>query len=533
MGKSQISAALAVAAFLFGSRATPASDLARYQRRPRLFVVLVIDQFRADYLTRFSDRFLPAQSKGKIGGFQWLMSRGAYYPFARYDVLQSMTCPGHAMILSGSYPYLNGINLNEWYDASTRKLTYCAHDPDSPTLAPPGANGVVPPDEGVSPRNFTGSTFGDELKNAGLRSQVAAIALKDRAAIFLGGRRADVALWMSNDLSWTSSRYYAKGGELPSWIAALNQRLVKRKGEPYAWLGVRAKIGDRKSFASPLGVELTADAALAAVRGMKLGAKGATDLLAVSFSSHDMLGHETGPNTREMEELTLAEDRILSRFLNDLKNAVPGGLDDVVIALTGDHGVASTVASMKAAGVPSGFIADADLLRDGEKALRDRFGEAPNHGKWIAALSSFNFYFDREALAKKKIAIDEAEAALKGAFAKTEGIAFAFSRADRDAKRLPPGMHARQIERTFVDARSGDVILVPQPFYMESGHAASHVTGYAYDRTVPLLLSGPGVKPGVRSEEANVVDLAPTLSFLAGVLPPALSEGRALSESLR
>jgi hypothetical protein len=193
--------------------------LAQYRKRPKLVLVLVIDQFRADYLTRFESRFLPAEKGGTVGGFQYLMSKGAYFPFGQYDLLQNMTGPGHATILTGAYPYLSGISLNYWFDSTKNEKVYCAQDDGSKTIevVPPSAN------VGTSPKNLLGTTVGDELKNAGFPSRVFSVALKDRAAIFMGGHRADAAFWFDSGLyQWASSQFYFPKGKLPDWIKHSN-----------------------------------------------------------------------------------------------------------------------------------------------------------------------------------------------------------------------------------------------------------------------------------------------------------------------
>ena len=156
---------------------------ATFRQKPKLILVLVIDQFRSDYLTRFEKRFLPAKDKtGDVGGFRFLMETGSYFANAQFDILQCMTGPGHAMILSGSYPYTMGISLNEWFDPKLKRDIYCVEDEKSPLVGP--AN---PGDMGMSPIKFEGTTVGDELKNAGYNSKVVSIAIKDRASILLGG----------------------------------------------------------------------------------------------------------------------------------------------------------------------------------------------------------------------------------------------------------------------------------------------------------------------------------------------------------
>ncbi|HTL11208.1 MAG TPA: alkaline phosphatase family protein, partial [Bdellovibrionota bacterium] len=250
---------------------------------PKLTVMLVIDQFRADYLLRFQKRFMAAGgADGKVGGFRFLMEKGAYYPDAQYDIMQSMTGPGHATVLSGSYPYQNGIVGNEWYDPKTGQIEYCVEDPTTPTVgATPKSTHI-----GTSPRNFNGSTVGDEIKNAGHASKVISIALKDRAAILMGGYRADLAVWMDfASYHWVSSKHYLPDGKLPAWIEDENKKVAERSGSTYTWktlgpetsltqpdpftfgdefkkaYGVKfpheAKVGNRSSAGMPIGLEET------------------------------------------------------------------------------------------------------------------------------------------------------------------------------------------------------------------------------------------------------------------------------------
>lgn len=338
-------------------------------KKSKLIVVLIIDQFRADYLTRFKERFLPAKNtNGTLGGFNYLISNGAYFPYAQYDVLQSMTGPGHSTLLSGSYPYQSGIPLNDWYDSKLRENIYCVGDKDSPIVGLADNKGYP----GMSPKNFIGSTVGDELKNAGYPSKVISIALKDRAAILMGGHRADLSLWFDpKSFQWISSKYYLPDGNLPSWVTKLNEEVKIKKNPTKVWSAklqetiksyfsttstypndkkIIGKIGPNfnhgiaacspEELSSPYGTELTAQAALRAIDFYELGKNKTPDLLAVSFSSHDYVGHAFGPNSKEIEDMTVSEDRVISTFLNALKNKIPGGLNEVVVVLSADHGVA-------------------------------------------------------------------------------------------------------------------------------------------------------------------------------------------------
>lgn len=530
-----------LALFCASAWSAPISN-ADFQKKPRLVVVLVVDQMRADYLTRFSPRFLPAQKGETVGGFEYLKSRGAYFPFAEYDVLQCMTGPGHAMILSGSYPYQMGISLNVWFDPATKSHVYCVQDPKYPVVGAP----VDPQwgNAGLSPANFKGVTVGDELKNAGYPARVVSLALKDRAAILMGGHRADLAFWLdSATFRWVSSSFYLPEKKLPAWIEELNAGLARRKGQPYVFKAEgkpgglssgfefqhKSTIGSRESLNTPLGPEITVEAAEHALKSLKLGAGKATDILAVSFSSHDYLGHHTGPNALEMEEMTVAEDRIISRFLNSIRKNVPGGLKDVVFVLTADHGIPPSPAWLASSKIDSGLISEskaADAISD---RLKEKFGK-PKKGKWVLFQYDLNFYLNREAAKELDVPYEQFEAVAKAALESYPGIARVFGSLDHAKRNLPPGMFERSILKSYIPGRNGDLVAIPKPFYVPDDGTVTHISRYTYDRTVPLVIAGPRIKSGVHSTKADIVDIAPTLSFILGIVAPATSEGRVLSE---
>ena len=518
-----------------------ALSLNSFLHHPKLVLVLVIDQFRADYLTRFESRFLPETAKnGQVGGFKYLMSKGAYFPFAQYDVLQNMTGPGHAMILSGSYPYRMGIPINDWYGGTGDSKTYCVLDKDNPQV------GGTPDAPGMSPKNFLGTTVGDELKNAGYHSQVVTVALKDRAAILMGGHRADIAVWFDpKAFAWVSSKFYLTQGKLPLWMQELNKEIQNTKGKDVHWIASGAStglmvatdqefshnavVGSKEAMSYPSGGAMTVQAAEHALKAYDLGKGKSTDILAVSFSSHDYLGHMYGPNSQEMEEMTVAEDRDISQLLNSVSKRVPGGLKDVLVVLTADHGIPPHPQYLKSTTLNGGRIDSDEAVQRVEKRLEDAYGK-PESGRWIPAHVDLNYYINWAAVKEKKLNPETVENEIKDELLKTPGTALAFSKSDYFSGHLPPGLYKEQILHGYFPGRSGDVVVIPRIYYTDDTYPVSHMTGYAYDRTVPLVIAGPHIKRGVYSEHAAVIDLAPTLSFLLGVLPPTLSEGQVLSQ---
>jgi predicted AlkP superfamily pyrophosphatase or phosphodiesterase len=465
-----------------------------------------------------------------------------------------MTGPGHATVLTGSYPYQNSISINSWFDVVAKKKAYCVGDSSVKIVG-----NASKPDDGMSPRNLVGDTVGDELKNAGYPSKVVSIALKDRAAILMAGHRADLAVWFDpKTFQWVSSTYYLPEGKLPAWLDSVNAEVAKLKDKDYRWdiqgpgsgystkendlpddhwnrrLGTGfphiVKNGTMNVTPFPVGPELTEAAAEKLFEAYKIGQGPTTDVFAVSFSSHDYLSHAFGPNSREMEEMTIAEDKIISKFLNFLNRKIPGGIKNADIILTADHGAPPNPDWLAKQKVDAGRIDEAALAKDLEAALSKKFG-APSE-KWVFHIEDLNVYLNPAALQQRDANRDAVEEEAKAVISKIKGVANVFSRGDYFARRLPPGLSGEQILHTYYPGRSGDLVVIPKPFYMAKGDTVVHMTGYAYDRTVPIILAGRNFKPGRYSQNARVIDIAPTLTFLSGCMPPALSEGRVLTEAL-
>ncbi len=480
------------------------------KQKPKLVLLLAIDQFRADYLTRFTSKFLPPKTATGHGGFRMLMEKGAYFPFAQYGVLQAMTGPGHAAMLSGSHPYQMGIPLNEWFDVETNEEVYCAGD-KSVALVP--ASDVL---SGTSPKNMRGDTVGDALKNTGYSSKVVSIALKDRAAIFMGGHRADLALWFeSKSFQWVSSRHYLPEGKLPGWVTEVNAQVAKQPNQTKGFLATAG------------GNDLTLALALKAITEMKLGHSAHPDLLALSLSSHDYMGHDHGPNSPLMEAMTISEDKLVASLFNVLEKKIPGGMKNVLVVLTADHGVAPHPDLLKPK-VAAGYVDLEKVHVDLEAVLKEKWG-SPAGEKWIPYVEDFNFWIDPKSVEKHGVAAEAVQSEIKSWLLKQTWVSYVFTQAEFTARRLPAGKLEKQILATYFPGRSGQVVAIPRPYFMQKGSVVTHVTGYPYDSSVPLIFMGPGVKAGTHSG-GEVIDIAPTLSFMLGVVAPALSEGRVLSE---
>jgi predicted AlkP superfamily pyrophosphatase or phosphodiesterase len=509
---------------------------------PKLILLVVIDQFRADAIHRFQSRFLPArQADGSVGGVRYLQSCGSAFTAAEHDVLQAMTAPGHASIATGAWPYRHGIVVNKWFDQATGEKTYCVGDPSGTLI------GVPDDAPGRSPANLLGPTLGDTLKNAGYGSRVVSIALKDRAAILMGGHRPDAAIWMHADtFQWTTSSFYRSEDTLPEWVASQNAALEARRGEPVVFESgddasghsddgkasyrYDTQVGDPRALALPFGYEVTIDLAEAALTSGMFNDGEQTDLLMVSLSSHDYLGHEVGPNRQEMEDMAAGADRALARLLNLVDTHIPGGLGDVSVVLTGDHGVAARPEYTRTHQLGGGRLDPDEVLQARlEAGLRARFGAPQGGASWVLDMKYLQVFLNRKAVGPPR---DELERATAELLRQEDGLLTVFTRGDILAHRPPAGRLGEQAMRSYVAGRSGDVVGVPLPYWIPQNTKAHHWTGYSYDRMVPLIMAGWGVRHQRFAHTVQIIDIAPTLATLAGALHPALSEGRVLDEAI-
>ncbi len=496
------------------------------QKNYALGVVLVVDQFRADYPMRFGDQFLPV----KANGYRAILEKGAYFPLADHGLFQNMTGPGHAAILSGTYPYRHHISTNWYFDRESGKDRYCVQDDQAKII---GSEGVVAGVKyGVSPRAFNATTVGDELKNVDRSSKVVGIALKDRAAILMAGKRADDVYWFEEKTcQWVTSNFYGK--PLPEFVNKQNALLRPMVKEKMSWGPYRdIHYCTKDSLRTPWAIGETFKLALSAVDDLKLGKGKDTDLLMISLSSHDYLGHFIGPNDQHMESITLEEDKLIADFLTKLAKRLPKGMEDVFVVLTGDHGIPPNPKHIPIDRLPAENLPEDLVPKIIEDALTREYG-SPTGGKWLLSFAEFQGYFNPQALTSAGITVQQAVETCRKTLIKEHYIVDVWARDSimRDRK-VPPGEYGLVLDRTL-SHRSGDLLIQLKPFFFSDSYPLTHMTMYSYDRYVPLAFWGKTFKPGVYRQIVNVVDVAPTLSSVLGVLPPSQSEGRVLNEILR
>lgn len=482
-----------------GAAPNPASQ-APEKAAPRLVVVVVIDQFRADYLDRFQGKF-------SEGGFTRLMREGAVFHSCFYPYAITETGPGHATLATGTTPDRHGIASNNWYDAQRKKSVYALQDESAPVVG--GAPGHTP----VSPRNLMGDTLSDELRFATTgRARVFGVALKDRAAILSTGHGGSGAYWYDTRVpGFVTSKYYRDA--LPDWVIAFNQK------HP---LTVPAEQFPKKIEATNLTVEF----AEALVEREDLGKGEATDFLFIGISANDYAGHAWGPYSSGVETLTIETDRTLASLLNYLDKRL--GRGNYWLALSADHGVAPTLVQSRDPGMArlDAKNIDAKALKGAiETVLTGRWGA----GEWLG--KDEELFLNRETLRAKNVRVEDA-VRLAGETALTvPGVLGYVSPWDSHASEQT----AQAYRLSYFPGRSPDLHIVPEPFALFDGDrgGTTHGTPYTYDTQVPLILVGAPFTPGDYYERASPADLAPTLAAALKIHPPALSTGRVLAEALR
>lgn len=502
----------------------PSCFASAYDARPRLVVIVVVDQLRADLLERHRDKFGP-------NGFRLLMERGAYFPSCYYDYAITRTAPGHATLLTGAYADGHGIMSNRWWDAQQNKFITPVEDARTHVL---GAEGG-----GESPKNLLSSTLGDELKLAtGGKARVFGISLKPYAAVLGGGHAADGAYWITDDGVWVTSSYYRS--ELPKWVSDFNAGGRANKYWDQEWKDASGTVlwrPQRKaggSFYSIVGpTPFSADYQLEFARELivneKLGSGPATDLLVISMSGFDEQGHATGPDSPQIAAATLALDKQLGDFFGFLGQKL--GLANVWIALSADHGVAPMPEVTKELRVADNVRYDRRKLVDD---INRQLSAKLTPGKttqFVAGIDPPTLFLDRNAFPNR----DDEQAAEKmvGELAVKAGMPGYFTHAQLARGEVPATDLGRIYLHSAGPQQGWYVMLIPPPFAVPNvGRSTDHGSPYSYDRHVPLVMFGFPFVPGTYRTAAEPVDLAPTLASLLGINAPSHAVGRVLTEAL-
>ncbi len=500
-----------------------------YNGHPRLVVVIVIDQFRGDYLDRYHDQFGEA-------GFRIFLDHGAYFPNCNYNYANTRTAPGHSTLFTGAYSNGHGIASNEWWDPKKKRMVTSVEDDNTKLV---GVDGAQP---GASPHNLLADTIGDELKIATQgKSRVFGISLKDRAAVLPGGFSADAAYWIDPKTgAFVTSTYYR--ADLPKWAQDFNSNrpakywdrewkdaqgtvlrsTAHRKGKDGSDAGFYEVIGST-AFAN----EYEFDFAKELVLYENVGQGPATDLLSISLSANDILGHQVGPDTPEMQQMALDLDRELADFFNFLGHQI--GLANVWIALSADHGVSSLPDAIKKFRMPAIGIDSQKLQVEINAGLTAKF--SPGHAATYVRLDYPLAWLDEEAFAAAHIKEHDAETAVGESF-KQAGLLGYYTKSQLAEGNVPPSEIGRKYLNSYSPIVSWFVLGVPEIYNVGSIKGTDHASPYNYDTHVPLAFYGFPFQPGVYRAKSEPVDMVATLASLLGINAPTNAVGRVLTEAI-
>lgn len=516
--------------------------------RPKLVVGIVVDQMRYDYISRFWNGY-------SEGGFKRLVKEGFNFKNNHYNYAPTSTGPGHASVYTGTTPASHGIIGNDWYDKEIGASVYCAADNTYASVGTASAAGQM------SPKQLLTTTISDQLKlHTQSRSKVIAIALKDRGAVLPGGHTADAAYWFhgKEEGSWISSTFYME--TLPSWVTQFNSKVPQQYKKPWDLLkSEKAYIqsgSDKNNYegayrgetaavfphdlvslweangaydilkATAYGNSLTADFALAALKGENLGKGVDTDFLAISFSSTDYVGHQFGVNSREIEDTYYRLDLDLERLLKALDAQVGPG--NYSLFLTADHAAVQVPSYLKDLKIPSGYF-DSKVFKEKLNAyVADQFGSED----LIENISNYQVFLNRGLVAQLDIDLKGMQEDLAQFILQDSAVERTYT-----AHQMWGGEYTKGIpyflQNGYNPKRSGDVLFVLKPAVISYSRTGStHGSPQIYDTHTPLLFYGKGFKRGASYERSEIPDIAPTLAAMLGIAFPNGTTGKPLTQVL-
>jgi len=497
-----------------------------YNARPKLIVVIVLDQFRGDYLERYRDQF------GE-GGFRLLLDHGADFTDCNYDYANTRTAPGHSTLFTGAYSNGHGIIANEWWDPAKKHMVTSVEDDQTKLV------GIASSEPGASPHNLLADTLGDELKLATQgKARVFGLALKDRAAILPAGFAADGVYWIDHKTGvWITSNYYRS--ELPKWLQDFNNsgraakylNLEWKDKDGHVLRSTKPAEGSESDFyrlvgSTPFANDYEFDLAREIITNEHLGNGPATDLLAISLSANDILGHQVGPDSPEMQAMALAMDHQFAAFFDFLGHQI--GLANVWIALSADHGIAPLVSVARALHIPAANQPAHEERAQINQALSAKLQHSAEY------VIDFDYplaWLNEEAFAAVKVKEEQAEE-LVGDAMKQAGLRSYYTRAQLRDGAVPNTAMGQKYLNSYVPLSTWYVMGVPAPYAIGVASGTDHASPYTYDTHVPLILYGIPFQAGTYRTHSEPVDLAVTLASLLGINAPTHAVGRVLAEAL-
>ncbi len=516
----------------FAATATPPVARSEAGKLPKLGVVVVFDQMRGDYLQKWRGLFVE-------GGFKRLQDEGAWCANCHYPYSDTVTAAGHTSLLTGCTPHEHGIVGNDWYDRSTGRRVKAV-------------SGILGPD----PLRRQRETLGDALlRQTKGKGKVASLSIKDRAAILMAALRAQLVYWISGNDEFDTSPHYRS--EAHAWVREYNRagKLQGYLGRP--WDKLRPQLdyqrysgpdnfrfegtgfNQGRTFphatlsvsaveCSPFGNSVLLDFARIAIEKEQLGRGDATDLLCLSFSANDLIGHSYGPDSQEVLDITLRSDLVVKELLEFLDAKV--GKGNYFLALSADHGICPLPeVTRQIQHKEAGRVLSTLLSSQAEVFLQKTFGPTGDRAGWVEATASSWVYLNKRALAARGINPTVMEQSLAGWLMTQPGVQTAYTRTQLATETPLADPVAEQVRQSFHPERSGDVTVILKPYHLLWSTASTvdggsttttHGSPHSYDTHVPLLVYGPGIRPGMHQERVAPQSLASIVARGLGMQPP-------------
>ncbi|MFZ9453707.1 MAG: alkaline phosphatase family protein [Bacteroidia bacterium] len=505
---------------------------------PKLVVWITVDQMRYEMLHRYKHRWT-------TNGIKRFTDSGFVFNNAHYNYVPTYTGPGHASLFTGTTPRVHGIVGNHWYSRSKAKMVYCTND-------------TVLKNQ-PSPQHLQSSTIGDELRLSNSNnSKVIAVSLKDRSAIFPAGRHGNAAYWFDeHHMQFITSAWYMQS--LPKWVNTFNKNLniydrVKKGWKPYYALSTyTASTPDTMSFeasptgsaravfpyeylktdapgtwikGSPQGNALVTDFAMEAINAEALGTDSYCDLLSISYSSTDIIGHATGPRSVETEDTYIRLNIEFEKLFSFLDARI--GAEHYMVILSADHGAAEVPKFLIDQNIPAGLLTDDNVLQHLKRYCQINFKDST----LVEHVCNHNIYLKSEVSSNvPKIQLINS---LRFALTQLQGIAQVFNADEIIQATGADGSSIMQIHNGFMPEHSGDLVYTLKPQWMDhESKGTTHGSGYNYDTHVPLLFVGFGISKGHSFEHVNITQIASTLAELLHICKPSGCTALPLNALLR
>ena len=527
---------------------TPSSN----ENSPKLIVGVVVDQMRYDYLTRYWDDLGP-------NGFKRFYKEGFVAHNHHFNYYQTKTGPGHASIATGTTPSVHGIIGNEWFDRISQQEVYCVGDEH--------VKGLGSELKGKkSPKQLVTTTFADQLRlHTQFRNKVIGVSLKDRSAILSTGHSANAAYWFAGDQEgvFTTSTYYMDS--LPKWVSDYNAKKYPHQYASSLWNTLRPidtytasgpddtpyegvyRGAERPIFPydlskllpnyykdkgldvvrnTPFGNTMVTDMALLALANEDLGKNAATDVLMVSYSSTDHVGHQFGLTSIEVQDTYLRLDLELERLFSEIDQRI--GMDQVTIFLTSDHGAVHVPQYLNDHKFPGGHDKTKGIKDQVNQALRSQTGI----DNLVLYIGNDQMYLDHEKIEKNELVLQELIDEAIRVILRFPTIEKAFQTTEVPFLSPTEKLHNLLLLGNHVK-RAGDLYMIPKPGHIDYGHTGTtHGTGFSYDTHAPLLMMGHGIKSGQTYKKTSITDIAPTMCALLGIAFPNGMTGEIIAEAL-